>query len=206
MTRTLRRAPRRELSWRASKHEQHMTLPGDDLLPQGRPSTHAVHIAAPPERVWPWLVQIGRARGGFYTYTWIENLLGADIHNLDHLDPDLQHLVPGDCIWLTPERYLGQPGQFWRVRHVVPGRALVLEQCPPDNPTTGTWSLVVLPDASGTRLLSRHRSMPPSTLPLRLWAMVMELGNAIMERGMLRGIARRVQNSNIETTRKNTHP
>jgi hypothetical protein len=56
------------------------------------------------DRTWP---------GGFYTYTAIERLLGADIVNLDRIDPSLQTLEPGDQIWMTPERYLGRlPGQF----------------------------------------------------------------------------------------------
>ena len=84
-------------------------LPGDDLIPNGRTTaTNAITIAAPPEDVWPWIVQIGRGRAGFYTYTWIENLLGADIHNLDRIDPQLQEHRVGDRIWLTPEKYLGR--------------------------------------------------------------------------------------------------
>jgi hypothetical protein len=114
-------------SWGATDSESDRDLPGDQLLPQGWSTTYAISIAAPPEEVWPWLVQIGRGRGGFYTYTAIERLLGADIDNLDRIDPNLQTLKPGDRIWMTPERYLGRlPGQFWQIREVQPGRALVL--------------------------------------------------------------------------------
>ena len=89
-------------------------------------------------------MQIGRGRGGFYTYTAIERLLGADIDNLDRIDPSLQTLKPGERIWMTPERYLGHlPGQFWRVRQVQPGRALVLERKPPESPQRAIWSLVL---------------------------------------------------------------
>ena len=42
----------------------------------------AVTIDAPPDKIWPWIMQIGRDRGGFYSYTWLENLIGADIHNV----------------------------------------------------------------------------------------------------------------------------
>jgi hypothetical protein len=62
-------------------------LPGDELSPLGRTTTYAITIAVPPQEVWPWLVQIGRGRGGFYTYTAIERLLGADVTNLDRIDP-----------------------------------------------------------------------------------------------------------------------
>jgi hypothetical protein len=49
---------------------------------------------------------MGQGRGGLYTYEWIENVLGAQIHNLDRLDPVLQKLRVGDHIRLTPELYL----------------------------------------------------------------------------------------------------
>jgi hypothetical protein len=99
--------------WGATDSKTVRDLPGDELLPQGRSTTYAISIAAPAESVWPWLVQIGRGRGGFYTYTAIERLLGADIDNLDRIDPGLQTLKPEDRIWMTPERYLSRlPGQF----------------------------------------------------------------------------------------------
>jgi hypothetical protein len=51
-------------------------------------TTRAITISAPRNHVWPWLVQMGQGRGGLYTYEWIENALGAQIHNLDRIDPD----------------------------------------------------------------------------------------------------------------------
>lgn len=155
-------------------------------------------IAAPPERVWPWVVRIGRGRGGYYTYTWVENLLGADIHNLDHLDPALQDVAPGDRIWLTPERYVkGRiPGQYWRVHEVDPGRALVLVQEPPANPNRGAWTLVVQPDGRhGSRLVSRTNAEPPESVAERLLGRFWAAGNSVMVRGMLLGIKRRCEAS-----------
>ena len=183
----------RVVQWGATPAEVTGILPGDDLLPDGRALTNAIDIDAPPSAVWPWLAQLGRGRGGFYTYTWVENVLGADIHNLDRIDPDLQHLGEGDRIWLTPPRYLGQPGQFWTVRSVDPGRSVVLYQRPPHNPTTGSWALALEADGGRTRLLNRHRSEKSDGLILRFWAAIMTLGNVVMERGMLRGIKRRAE-------------
>ena len=88
-------------------------------------------------------MQIGRGRGGFYTYTWVERMVGADIRNLDHIEPAFQVLRVGDPVWLTPQTYLGRPGQAWTVTAVAPGRALALVQRPPDNP---------LPNRGGARL------------------------------------------------------
>jgi hypothetical protein len=181
--------------WGATEEELRGPLAGDDVVTGARPTvTNAVTVAAPPQRVWPWIAQIGRGRAGFYTYTWFENLIGADIHNLDRIDPALQNLAVGDRIWLTPERYLGRvPGQAWRVHAVAPGRALVLLQHPPENPSMGTWSLVVEPTAHGhTRLLSRHCAPPPHGLITaaiaRFWSL-----SSIMERRMLLGIKERAE-------------
>lgn len=110
----------RMLRWGASPAEAARTMAGDDLIP--RPSlatTRAINIKAGTERVWPWLAQMGQGRGGFYSYEWLENLAGLDIHNSDRIVPELQDLKPGDLI------------PFWRgaginVVEVAPGRLLVL--------------------------------------------------------------------------------
>jgi hypothetical protein len=84
---------------------------------------------------------MGQGRGGFYTYEWVENVLGARIQNLDRIDPDLQELHVGDLIRLTPEVYLGRlPGQFYRVEEIRPGEALTMLQELPGGGTS-SWSL-----------------------------------------------------------------
>jgi hypothetical protein len=183
--------------WGATDSETVRDLPGDELLPHDRSTTYAISIAAPPEEVWPWLVQLGRGRGGFYTYTAIERLLGADIDNLDRIDPSLQTLKPGERIWMTPERYLGHlPGQFWRVRQVQPGRALVLERKTPESLQRAIWSLVLQPAAGDTtRLLDRHRSEPRPGAAGSLSDAFWLVGTFLMERGMLRGIKARAEQS-----------
>jgi len=186
---------RRMARWGATDEELRSRLPGDDVVVGARPTvTNAVTIDRAPERVWPWIAQIGRGRAGFYTYTWLENLIGADIHNLDRIDPGMQHLAVGDRVWLTPERYLGHlPGQAWRVHTVVAGHTLVLVQRPPENPRAGTWALVSEPIGDGrTRLLSRHCT-PPARGPLAaaqdaFWSL-----SSVMERRMLLGIKARAE-------------
>jgi hypothetical protein len=70
------------LTWGATAEEASGKLPGDELLPDAAlVSTRAVTIDAPPGAVWPWLVQMGSGRGGAYTYDWIENLLGLNMHS-----------------------------------------------------------------------------------------------------------------------------
>jgi hypothetical protein len=153
--------------WGATDSETVRDLPGDELLPQGRSTTYAISIAAPAESVWPWLVQIGRGRGGFYTYTAIKRLLGADIDNLDRIEPSLQALKPGDRIWMTPERHLRHlPGQFWQVRQVQPGRALVLERKPPESPepAIGRWCWSQQPAARPDCLIGTAANRVPAFL------------------------------------------
>jgi len=67
------------IKWGATDDEIRRTLPGDELVPQPQWSyTQAITIRASATEVWPWLVQIGQGRGGFYSYEWLENLVGCD--------------------------------------------------------------------------------------------------------------------------------
>src|SRR5690242_12108634 len=85
------------LGWGATEVEQEELLPGDDLFPNPKhQATHAITIQAPVTDVWPWLVQIGQNKGGFYSYTVLENLMGCDIHNAKKIVPEWQSLRAGD--------------------------------------------------------------------------------------------------------------
>jgi hypothetical protein len=81
------------LTWGASAEEAAQRLPGDELLEDADGvSTRAIDIQAPVQAVWPWLAQMGPSpRGGAYTYDWIENLLGLNMHSTDRVLPDYQH-------------------------------------------------------------------------------------------------------------------
>lgn len=97
-------------SWGADPDEVTATLPGDELIEVTTPrTTRAVMIEAPAEAVWPWLVQIGEDRGGFYSYSLLERAVGADIHNADAVHPEWQGLQVGDTVWLA--RRYGQLGR-----------------------------------------------------------------------------------------------
>lgn len=88
---------RRCLTWGATVEEVEQPLPGDDLLAEPDiVATRAVWIDAPPKAIWPWLVQMGSGRGGAYTYDWIENLLGLDMHSAKEILPEFQDLKVGD--------------------------------------------------------------------------------------------------------------
>jgi hypothetical protein len=82
--------------WGATDAEVHRSLPGDELVPHPKWGyAYAITIRASAVDVWPWLVQMGQDRGGMYSYEWLENLVGGDIHNADRIIPELQPLEVG---------------------------------------------------------------------------------------------------------------
>src|SRR6188508_1703645 len=106
--------------WGATEEEVRCPLPGDDLLAVAvYETTHAIDIDAPPEDLWPWLVQMGQGRGGFYSYDWVEAIGGLDIHSADRIIPELQSLEEAAIIRLAPNTAL-------MAAVVDPPRALVL--------------------------------------------------------------------------------
>jgi hypothetical protein len=179
-------ARRRYLSWGATLEEAAGTLPGDDLLPDAALlSTRAVSIDAAPEAVWPWLVQMGSGRGGAYTYDWIENLLGLDMHSADEILPQFQQLAVGDVLPLGPS------GPSMRVEICDRDRTLAFKSAD----GAWVWIFELRPDRGGTRLISRNRITPPGAGRVRrlLYDVVMSPGSLVMERRMLYGIKRRAE-------------
>jgi hypothetical protein len=94
-------------------------MPGDELIPKpDMMATRAITIDAPRSAVWPWLVQMGSGRGGAYTYDWIENLFGLDMHSADEILPQFQHLDVGEVL------PMGRSGRGMRVEVLQPERFL----------------------------------------------------------------------------------
>jgi hypothetical protein len=176
--------------WGTTYDEAIGELPGDEIVPDPETEyTLTISIKASPSEVWPWLIQMGQGRGGFYTHEWIENLIGADVHNADRIIQELQHLDVGDPIRLTPDPYLGgQPGQYIVVAQLEPLYVLIFRQVLP-NGEIGSWSYVLEPTRDGaTRLIFRRRAGQPS-----LFDRVMEPGYYFMDTGMLAGIKKRAE-------------
>lgn len=174
----------RVLDWGATPEEASRCMPGDEILPDAAiETTRAITIEAPQGCVWPWLVQMGpRPRGGAYTYDWIENLFGLDIHSVDRILPEFQRLEVGDVI--------GKEDLGLTVRLVEPEWYLVLEW--PGAKTT--WTFGLYPQKGGsTRLVSRNRLRAAGPLSRLFMAAVMEPGSLVMERKMLRGIKQRAE-------------
>ena len=108
----------RILNWGATDAEANARLPGDELLEDADGvATRAITIDAPAAAVWPWIAQMGPSpRGGAYTYDWIENLLGLDMHSTDRVLPEYQHPQVGDT--------LGYGKNRMRFERVEPQRVL----------------------------------------------------------------------------------
>ena len=170
------------LSWGATEAEATSRLPGDELLEEADGvATRAVWIDADAGAVWPWLAQMGPApRGGAYTYDWIENLLGLNMHSADHVLPDFQHPEVGDTIGFGANRM--------RVELVDPGRVLAWRS----EDGNWVWTFVLEEREGRTRLISRNRFRLP-TLVARVGMLPMEPGSLVMERKMLLGIKQRAE-------------
>ena len=181
----------RQLRWGASAQECEASLPGDDLITSpDLVATRAVTVRTSVGRVWPWIAQMGQGRGGFYSYDFVENLAGCDIHSADRIVAEWQDIKIGDEIKLAPAVGL-------EVTALEPGRSLVLRGGVPMGNTSPpydfTWAWVLRDEPGGTaRLLVRERYAYT-----RPWARFLvepvEAVSFVMTDKMLRGIRDRAE-------------
>jgi len=173
---------KRILTWGATPIEAEARLPGDELLEDADGmATRAITIDASAAAVWPWIAQMGPApRGGAYTYDWIENLLGLNMHSVDRVLPEFQHPQIGDTIALGRNRM--------RLERVEPDRVLAWRS----EDGNWAWTFVLTPSAGGTRLISRNRYRLPRLVD-RVGMLPMEPASLLMERKMLLGVKQRAE-------------
>jgi hypothetical protein len=179
------------LRWGTTGQESDEPLPGDDLIANPNlTATRAITIRASADQVWPWIAQLGQGRGGFYSYDFLENLIGADIHSVDRIVPEFQDIEVGDEVLLGPE--FG-----YDIALLERGQSLVLRGGFPieniEPPYDSTWAFVLRAEPDGTtRLLVRERYAYK-----RPWApLIVEPTEAlsfVMSRKMLRGIRDRAE-------------
>jgi hypothetical protein len=173
------------LKWGATREELSRSMPGDEIVP--RPifnATRAVTIDARPEDVWPWILQIGFWRAGWYTYDILDNL---GRRSADRIVPDLQHMEVGDLVPMGP----GKSSGIW-VKEFVPNRSMVWWN-KKDDQTTWVWSLDRLPDGK-TRLVTRVRAPLSWSQPASfVWLVMFELADFPMMHKCLLGIKRRAE-------------
>jgi hypothetical protein len=170
------------LTWGATEAEASGRLPGDELLEDADGiATRAIDIDAPPGAVWPWIAQMGPSpRGGAYTYDWIENLLGLDMHSVDRILAEFQDPQVGDTI--------GYGSNRMRLERVEQEKVLAWRS----DDGNWVWTFVLDDRGGSTRLVSRNRFRLP-TLGARLAMLPLEPASLLMERKMLHGIKERAE-------------
>lgn len=185
------------LRWGTTNAELRATLPGDDLFPAyASEATHAITIHASADKVWPWLMQIGQDRSGFYSYTFLENAFGCEMPKIERLVPEWKPRVRGETVWFcNPKRFDGQGKMIPAI--VNPDRAFAMVM-PSDwhslqaggHAQEAIWSFTLQAGADGqTRLIARIRRGTPPTLASRLMGRLFwEPAHFLMEQKMLRTI------------------
>jgi hypothetical protein len=186
-------------SYGSTRPERLRAMPGDGFVEDAQVvATHAITVAAPPEAVWPWLVQVGWHRAGWYTARWVDRVFfPQNLPSAARIVPELQDLDVGDFV---PD---GPPDSLcgFTVVEKDPPRHLVLRSTshlPLSWRRRGiarvdwTWTFVLVPATGGTRLVFRWRARTwPWWLTLGVHALLLP-ADFVMSRDMLRGIASRV--------------
>lgn len=173
---------KRILNWGTTDAEAAAVLPGDELLASADGvSTRAITIDAPPSAVWPWLVQMGPSpRGGVYTYDWIENLLGLNMHSTNQILEEFQDPQLGDSLDLGPNSM--------KIALLDPQRTLVWLS----GDGNWVWSFNLIEQDGRTRFISRNR-FRLNRLVDKIGMEPMVPGSLVMERKMLLGFKQRAE-------------
>lgn len=181
-------------SVRATSEERTRHLPGDELISRPLATlTHAVTIERPRRDVWPWLLQMGAGRAGWYSYDALDN---AGRHSADLVVPDLLDVKVGTIMPALP----GETGGFV-VLHIDPLRVLVLGWVPISGAEpVVSWAFVLdEPRKGATRLIVRVRGSssyrPPFGLPRWSTKAIMPAVHLVMQRRQLLGIAQRAESA-----------
>ena len=174
--------------WNATTDELKERLPGDEIIRSPTWTyTHAITILAPRAAVWPWLVQIGQGRGGFFSYEVLENLVGCDIHNVLELRGELQQLRAGDSVRMHTN------GFGPSVSILDQERALVLGGPADANGSQATWGFYLHQTDDGvTRLIERGRHVVGNGILAKLGCgtYLIDPVGFVMSRRMLKTIKR----------------
>ena len=158
-------------------------LPGDELVAADVVMDRAFSLAAAPEQVWPWLLQLGKRRAGWYFPRSVERLVPPSRRGLRRLDPTLTHLEAGETV---PD-WGGRDATLTVVR-VEEGRTLLYSS--ERGRLAMTWCLTLRLEDAGTRVQSRVRLGPVK----RAW-LARSVGGLFDEltiAGLAKGLAERL--------------
>jgi hypothetical protein len=177
---------KRHLRWGATNAEVAAPMPGDNLVPRSSfTATRAITIDAPPEAVWPWLVQLGYRRAGWYSYDLFDN---AGYPSADRILPEHQNLKIGDRVPMA--KSVNDTTAFWVVE-LEPNRSMLWQK------PNSTWAWKLVPVEGGrTRLITRLKALydwrdSPSNALLTL--ILFEFRDFPMTRKLMLGVKRRAE-------------
>jgi proline iminopeptidase len=191
----------RMLRWGATDEEVRAPYPGADIVPDGtRSATMAVTIDAAPDRVWPWLVQMGVERGGWYSWDRLDDF---GRRSAERLHPEWQQVAVGDRLVARPDG-----SQWWEVAALEPGRFLALRMSldlrgRPFDPagerprrfTDSTWCFLLteLPGQRTRLVVSGYWSLRPRWLQPLLGVAVLEPSHWVMQTRQFTNLRRRAE-------------
>ena len=182
-----------QLRWGATIEEVERAMPGDDVVkfPTFN-ATRGVTIQVRPEEIWPWLLQIGITRAGWYSYDWLDNLGKA---SAQRIMPELQHMAVGDLIPISPD---GKQGLY--VKDFEANRYMLWW----DKKGEVTWYWGLYPqDDSQTRLITRVREHYRWLSPTILFSLLVEFTDIVMMRKCMLSIKQRAEDSHELTESAN---
>jgi hypothetical protein len=178
-----------QLRWGATDAEVTRDLPGDELVASADfNATRAITIRAAAEEIWPWIVQIGDRRAGFYSYDWFDN---RGKPSADRIIPELQLVEVGDPVPIAP-------GIYELIHSLDPPRSMVWVGS--EVPPSGTWAWYLEPiDETHTRLLTRLRFSYHWTSPILLFDFWLDWGDFPFMRRCMLGIKQRAEGAITDT-------
>lgn len=186
-----------QLQWGATNQEVNRPMPGDELRPNPDfLATRAITIEDNPEKIWPWLLQMGYGRAGFYGYDILENL-GSErgVRSAEEILPEYQELRPGDEVPISPVVSL-----FFV--EIEPNKYVIWSDMKEEYPSAFTWALY--PNGPNqTRLISRigwqYHWTDPGSLLLDIFT---EFTDHLAVREILHGVKGRVEGEFQPLTRQ----
>jgi len=190
------------INWGATRDEINRTFPGDELTPASRlVSTHAITINAAAADIWPWIVQIGNGRAGWYSFRFVEHLVGdgslLDEDASRRILPEFQNLQPGDFIPVADEAFKVIAVEPYQYLVLLTGFDGISAFDPEDATTSGSHSsftFFLFPiDEQTTRLIARARFVSQSPMEALSQIFFLEPGHFVMQTKMLHGIKQRAE-------------
>lgn len=192
----------------ATDEEVQRELPGDELVKDLKGwYHHAITINAAPADVWPWIIQLGQNKGGFYSYELLENVVGSKISNADNILPEFQDVVVGGKVTITPK------AAPYIVATIEPFHVFVLQlrvnlqtqetidinQLLPDKYQDSSWLFFLEEAAKGaTRLTSRSRNDWNQSKTNTFFYGIFGVISQVMDIKMLKGIKKRAEAHKIQ--------